>query len=127
MSNIGKTLVSGHTLRHEGAPVYMPNCNRCQSGIIHSPSQKFPYGGRSGHGLCSCGAYSAHEESHAARKRWHRGHKDLIRQAAEKGIALGECIACQRPLSHHTLVDARRCLHRLGLQEGGSCHGPADD
>jgi hypothetical protein len=63
VSNVGKTLVKGHTLRFEGMALYDDD----GSGI---------YGwSRTGRGECSCGERSPVLESNAARKRWHREHK----------------------------------------------------
>jgi hypothetical protein len=72
MSRVGKTLVKGHGLRAEGAPLHLSGCSQqpCPTG----------YMGRlgSGHGKCSCGAYSLHLQSTYARKAWHRAHKAEI-------------------------------------------------
>ena len=65
MSAKGKTLLKGHTLRREGQAFdergrWLPN---------------EPYGC----GKCSCGEVSVPLHTDAARKRWHRAHKDSLR------------------------------------------------
>lgn len=66
----GKTLVKGHTLTWEGEAFTKPGCpdSRCV-GFRRQTNTNY------GHGLCSCGEMSEHEETRAARKRWHRMHK----------------------------------------------------
>lgn len=59
MSMKGKTLVKGHTLSMEGQPL-----GYARSGI--------------GYGGCSCGARSEELPSNAARKRWHKKHKEEV-------------------------------------------------
>lgn len=69
--------VPGHTLVSEGA-AFM-----CGAACCHGRrGQSYYYGGvsRAGHGLCSCGALSPYVDSGAARKRWHRSHKDDVVQ-----------------------------------------------
>ena len=66
--------LSGHTLRHEGA-AFEPVLNA--SGL---PDRRA--GDRVGSGLCSCGEMSESLPSAAARKRWHREHKDRVRSTA---------------------------------------------
>ena len=58
-SRKGKTLVKGHTLLFEG-----------RVSTYHG------YGTGPGRGRCSCGAESETLPTTAARKRWHREHKD---------------------------------------------------
>lgn len=65
-SDRGKTLVRGHTLRHEGA-AFKPN------GYLSIYDQTH------GHAKCSCGALSESLPSRNARKRWHRAHKEEVR------------------------------------------------
>lgn len=60
----GKTLVPGHTLIFEG------------DALGRSRGLSGP-----GEGGCSCGARSPRLETRAARKRWHKEHKDAIRAA----------------------------------------------
>lgn len=72
------TRLIGHTLRSEGAPfAWTTNGGR----YIHTT-------GLSGVGLCSCGEVSEVEESGAARKRWHRTHKEQIQARSRSGEAL---------------------------------------
>lgn len=62
-------IVPGHGLQREGrGHRQLAGCIACDLGA----------GKREGHGLCSCGATSPHETSDAARKRWHREHKETI-------------------------------------------------
>lgn len=63
---IGKTLLKGHIMGDEG-------CARGDDGMILWDA-KGP-----GRGKCSCGALSEILPTRAARKRWHREHKDAIR------------------------------------------------
>ncbi len=60
--------VPGHTLRKEG---------RVWSSLN--------YRDENGPGIarCSCGADSSHLASTAARKRWHRAHKDEVRATGD--------------------------------------------
>ena len=76
----GKTLVTGHTLLFEGAP-------------FDARGQRCPLNMRVGYGKCSCGELGPTlEESTKARQRWHKEHKDLIREGKKpvdwKTIAL---------------------------------------
>lgn len=64
--------LAGHTLRYEGA-AYRPD------GYLAIRNQ------RKGHGACSCGALSPELPSNYARKRWHREHKDTIREGRADG------------------------------------------
>ena len=64
MSNIGKTLVKGHTLLFEGQPLGIDIYAR--RGL--------------GRGKCSCGAMSELLLSNAARKRWHKQHKEEVKE-----------------------------------------------
>ncbi|MCC5574527.1 hypothetical protein IMZ11_02590 [Microtetraspora sp. AC03309] len=65
------TRLSGHTLRSEGAPFsWTQNGGRYVRTRITW----------TGKGLCSCGATSEELTSNNARKRWHRAHKDAIRE-----------------------------------------------
>lgn len=68
-------LVSGHTLRSEGAPFD-------ENGNHIYPNG--PRGGVSGTGRakCSCGEVSEPLPSAYKRKAWHRGHKVEIRAGA---------------------------------------------
>ena len=62
MSNKGKTLVNGHTLKREGQP-------HDNNGVWRGR------GYWEGRGKCSCGALSDVLSTHSARKRWHKRHK----------------------------------------------------
>ncbi len=69
MSDVGKTLLKGHTLRDEGGVWYgshgklMPTWRRDVDR----------------HAKCSCGALSPANISQNAAKKWHREHKDSLR------------------------------------------------
>ena len=63
MSMKGKTLLKGHTLLGEGRPI-----ETCFRGI------------GKGKAYCSCGQLSPVLECTAARKRWHKEHKQAIRK-----------------------------------------------
>lgn len=64
MSNRGKTLVKGHTLLFEGSP--------CGDAFWKRSG--------TGRGKCSCGIMSPLLPSNAARQRWHRQHKQEMRE-----------------------------------------------
>lgn len=65
MTMKGKTLLSGHTLLFEGKPIDL-----------------WPYTtGGPGVGGCSCGERSETLATNAARKRWHKRHKEEVREA----------------------------------------------
>jgi len=69
MSDIGKTLVKGHTLLWEGRPLGNAGFSVKGTGI----------------GGCSCGARSPELPSGAARKQWHRDHKaEVLRKQQEQ-------------------------------------------
>ena len=70
MSKVGKTLLKGHGLRHEGAVSYLPN------GTWWS---FYPRPGQTFHAKCECGALSPAGISQSAARRWHREHKDALR------------------------------------------------
>jgi len=61
----------GHALFNEGAP-FDNNGRRIWPGNDPYPQ---------GRGQCECGEKSAVEVSAAARKRWHREHKQAVRNA----------------------------------------------
>jgi hypothetical protein len=65
------TRLAGHYLYAEGKPFYADG------------RRITTYGAQVGHGMCSCGSVSdAVFDTDAARKRWHRDHKDKIRAGA---------------------------------------------
>ncbi|MEU8199410.1 hypothetical protein AB0C10_37060 [Microbispora amethystogenes] len=64
------TRLPGHELRNEGAPFAW------SSGRYVRQRETW-----TGKGLCSCGAVSDVLDSNNARKRWHRAHKDEMRQS----------------------------------------------
>ena len=66
------TRLRGHGLLHEGRPVLARFCCGLADGSNHGDRNRYD---RQGHGACSCGSMSGHEESSAARQRWHREHK----------------------------------------------------
>jgi hypothetical protein len=71
----GKTLLRGHALRWEGA-------GRREDHRGRVTQQAF----QRGFALCECGARSPVLQSDAARRRWHRDHKDAIRtEEARRG------------------------------------------
>lgn len=72
----GKTLLAGHSLTNEGEAF-------AENGFPLS----FAYRGGEGCGLCSCGEVSKWLPTRAARKRWHRTHKDEVR--AQNGDSSG--------------------------------------
>lgn len=64
--------ISGHGLRNEGAPfIRVP-----RGWELKFPTQDTVAG--DGYGICECGANSANLPSAAARKRWHRVHKEAV-------------------------------------------------
>lgn len=65
--------VAGHELRMEGAPFN-------DAGVWNWPYRRTG----PGRGLCSCGDLSEELPSAAARKRWHRAHKEQVKKAAER-------------------------------------------
>lgn len=74
MSERRKTTLKGHSLVNEGKPYAFSdegNWLRCD--------------GTAGRGLCSCGKPSPIFTSDAARKRWHRDHKDQVRGGSDGG------------------------------------------
>ena len=69
MSNVGKTILKGHGLWHEGAVQWD------QDGRWVT----YPWRGTPLHAKCRCGALSPVGISKNAAKQWHRGHKDSLR------------------------------------------------
>ncbi|MDQ8040652.1 hypothetical protein RDI86_02195 [Cellulosimicrobium sp. XJ-DQ-B-000] len=68
------TRLAGHELLWEGAPH-----EKRANGTF---SRRWGQGtGGTGHGLCSCGASSGEMTSGTQRKKWHREHKQQIREA----------------------------------------------
>ncbi len=67
MSNIGKTLLAGHALQDEGKAHYT------DEGLFRWD------GGRA---MCECGALAPKGVGVRAAQRWHREHKDSLRQQA---------------------------------------------
>jgi hypothetical protein len=61
------TRLAGHGLHHEGKPF--------ERGET-SPWLRV-YGSKTGVALCECGETSGVSESDAARRRWHRAHKEV--------------------------------------------------
>ena len=61
--------VPGHTLVGAGAPF------DAQGRYLHWEGTR-----GTGHGKCSCGELSEVLPTAAARKQWHRDHKDRVRQ-----------------------------------------------
>lgn len=70
MNLVGKTLLKGHTLLFEGEAIG-------QSWHKNGP----------GSGKCSCGEMSPELPTRAARKRWHREHKEAIRKSQVQPVA----------------------------------------
>lgn len=56
-------------------------------------------------GRCECGASSDHLPNTAARKRWHREHKQAVLD--QRGPA-ANCLACKPPRGFPTFEDAQR-------------------
>lgn len=82
------TRVPGHTLRSEGAAYIKAGCcdwARPLASIDGHGLHRLPVG-QGGHGVCSCGEYSAHLYADNERKRWHREHKDLVQQQLASDI-----------------------------------------
>lgn len=75
-SHVGKTVLRGHGLRHEGTQRYS------SSG---EPLSYWRWATNEACGKCSCGELSPAGVSKAAVQRWHREHKDNIRAANAKG------------------------------------------
>lgn len=76
----GQTLLRGHALRNEGRP------------FVHERNLRGEYvlqrvfGGSFGRAACECGAASPLYYTTAARKQWHREHKETVRaRAREQG------------------------------------------
>lgn len=70
MSNRGKTLLKGHALQQEGHPTAWDS--------IYGWWRFDPTWGR---GHCECGAAAPLGISVKAVQRWHREHKDALREA----------------------------------------------
>ena len=77
MSTRANTRLAGHGLEGEG--------------IAHEPGQEVEHrvcggvwGSRTGYGLCECGATSPVLESDSARRKWHKAHKDEIRERSDQ-------------------------------------------
>lgn len=76
MSQVGKTLLLGHTLWAEGKGYGAYPCVSCSPAMAYD---RIGTGGP-GHARCSCGAVSPHLDSGTKRKAWHRAHKQQIRE-----------------------------------------------
>lgn len=79
------TRLAGHSLAAEGRPVVgfdgdWPDDFACHWWFA-SPGSRGVYvrRGPEGRALCECGEWSPELPSTAARKRWHREHKDEVR------------------------------------------------
>lgn len=85
----------GHTLRDEGAPFSAPSCDLDRCAEAFGVKNVAPYGGISGpgHATCSCGEQSDHRPSGAARRRWHRQHKNDIRNRGSIAIKGARVVA----------------------------------
>lgn len=77
--NMRRSFLKGHGLIREGRPSFLSDL--CSSGYCHYYLQRDYEVGPAwdGHARCSCGAVSPHLPTVAARKRWHREHKDALR------------------------------------------------
>jgi hypothetical protein len=64
------TRLVGHGLRAEGAAFFLFAPGKVQRRLI---------GNGPGRGLCECGDVSDELPNRAARKRWHREHKEQIK------------------------------------------------
>ena len=66
-----RTALPGHALRSEGKPYRLSDPD--DGGLdVRAP-------GSGGYGLCECGISSGWLTSDGARKRWHKEHKEAIR------------------------------------------------
>jgi hypothetical protein len=72
VSNVGKTLLKGHGLRWEGAVVHDSDGYVASSRF--STDQL--------HAKCACGALSPAGISRYGARKWHREHKQEIRDSA---------------------------------------------
>ena len=72
MTQVGKTLLKGHALRHEGRPWY-----DAEGGYVTDYGRRVYAGDL--RAKCSCGALSEPNVSQTAARRWHREHKDSLR------------------------------------------------
>lgn len=77
------TRTAGHTLRKEGKPYALDLCTECRHAATEAVIWRDEFGRRirssAGHGLCACGALSAHLPSDRQRKAWHDSHKTQMR------------------------------------------------
>lgn len=69
--------VAGHSMPHEGKPLMM----RRKGGWPEPLGSDTPIGPT----WCTCETWSPVLDSDAARKRWHRAHKDEIREVQTGG------------------------------------------
>jgi hypothetical protein len=72
VTNVGKTLLKGHALRHEGHAWYDAD------GQYVGDYGRRVYSGNL-RAKCSCGAVSEPNISTKAARQWHREHKDSLR------------------------------------------------
>lgn len=84
---IEQLLVHGHGLLNEGR-AFTDGGGNCETCDVEAAT------GKRGHPRCSCGVLGPHLDSDAARKRWHRDHKNDILTA--RSGALHRCPPRQR-------------------------------
>lgn len=80
--------VSGHTLTREGEPHMCGRVECCQSN-----KTGVTYTTKMGHALCSCGDMSTRLISNGERKRWHRAHKQAVKDRQSVRRLVG-CTGC---------------------------------
>jgi hypothetical protein len=68
---VRRTALPGHALRSEGKPYRL--AGKDDGGLDVRAT------GSGGYGLCECGTSSGWLTSDGARKRWHKEHKEAIR------------------------------------------------
>lgn len=98
--------VKGHGLQGEGLAFVDESCPPW------NPRPRLVYD-QEGRGLCGCGEWSPVLPSTAARKRWHREHKQAVLD--QRGPA-ATCMACDPPQGFPTFEAAQR--HARAEQHG---------
>lgn len=78
------TRLAGHGLLAEGKPFH---------SALGDDGRPRRMTGSTGYGRCSCGVRSVLTTSDAARKRWHKEHKNLVRQSRRAGAQLPDWAA----------------------------------
>jgi hypothetical protein len=91
--------VKGHGLRGEGLAFVQ------EPAYFGGPSGPRMVFDQKGQGLCHCGAWSPILPTTAARRRWHREHKQAVLD--ERGPA-ATCVGCDPPQGFASFEDAQR-------------------